>query len=241
MKAVIMAGGEGSRLRPVTTATPKPLIEFGGTPLLHHVLRRLRAAGFTQVTLALRHQADLIRRTCENTDWGRLDLRFVVERQRMGTAGALSLIPASPTPALVMNADLLTSLDFARLMRHHDRSGADATVVVTPRDTEIEHGVVEIDEQHRVLGLTERPRLTHLVNCGMYVLDPVILDHLPRGEPYDMPALLETARAAGRSVLAHLFEGEWRDIGTPRRLEEARLAFEADAALFAPRMQTADS
>ncbi|MGW7259924.1 sugar phosphate nucleotidyltransferase [Streptomyces sp. NPDC054834] len=241
MKAMIMAGGEGSRLRPLTDVTPKPLMEFGGVPLLHLVLRRLRDAGFTQVTLALRHQADVIKRSCENADWGGLDLRFVVERQRMGTAGPLALLPAPSVPTLVMNADLLTSLDFAGLMHQHDLSGADATMVVTPQDFQIQHGVVEVDEHNRVVHLTEKPRLRHLVNCGIYVLNPVILNHLPHGEPCDMPALLETARAVGRSVVAHVFEGEWRDIGTPRQLEEARTAFEADATLFSPQMQTVDS
>lgn len=159
----------------------------------------------------------------------------------MGTAGPLALVPAPSAPTLVMNADLLTSLDFAGLMHRHDLSGADATIVITPQDLQIEHGVVEVDEHHRVLCLTEKPRLRHLVNCGIYVLSPVILDYLPHGEAYDMPALLETARAAGRSVAAHVFEGEWRDIGTPRQLEEARTAFDADAALFSPQMQTVDS
>ncbi|WP_110944787.1 nucleotidyltransferase family protein [Streptomyces niger] len=234
MKAVVIAGGEGRRLGQATAITPKPLMEFEGTPLLHIILRQLRSAGFSEVTLSLRHRADLIKASCAAVNWGSLELDFIVESQRMGTAGPLKLLPPLQEATLVMNADLLTSLDFTDVMSHHSRSGADSTIVITPHDTELAHGVVRIDDNSRVVSFEEKPRIHHLINCGIYVVEPTVLDCLPGQTPCDMPVLLENLRTAGGVVGGYIFEGEWRDIGTPQQLEEARIAFRENHDTFLP-------
>ncbi|MFE5241270.1 MULTISPECIES: nucleotidyltransferase family protein [unclassified Streptomyces] len=233
MRAVVLAGGEGRRLRPATFDVPKPLMELDGEPMLHIILSQLRDAGFTRVTLSLGYRAQMIQDSIEAAGWrGGLDIDFCHESEPLGTAGPLGLVPPIEDSTLVMNADLLTDLDFAALWTGHRKAGSDATVVLAPQHIDIAHGVVRIDEDHRVVGYEEKPRLNFLISCGIYVLEPSVLDHLPAGSRYDMPALLESLRTAGGRVGGHVFDGDWCDIGTPEQLRRAAATFGSDRARF---------
>lgn len=231
MRAVVMAGGEGRRLRPATLTVPKPLMLMGDMPILHIILRQLRNAGFTQVTLSLGYRAHLIETSFGGNHWEGLDLEFRLESEPLGTAGPLGLLPALQDSTLVMNADLLTDIDFADLWSTHKKSGATATIALAPQSIDIAHGVVRVDEDRRVVDFREKPQIEFLVNSGIYVLEPGLLRFLQPGRQ-DMPSLLEAARAQGERVEGYLFDGEWRDIGTPDQLDRADRAFRADRARY---------
>ncbi|MFF5964344.1 NDP-sugar synthase [Streptomyces collinus] len=232
MKAVVLAGGEGRRLRPATLTVPKPLMPVDGMPILHIILRQLRNAGFTHVTLSLGYRAHMIETSFGGNHWEGLRLDFCLETEPLGTAGPLALLEPFDDATLVMNADLLTDIDFADLWASHKKSRAAATIALTPQSIDIAHGVVRIDQDRQVVDFHEKPRMEFLVSGGIYVLDPGLLRFLPSTGRHDMPALLETARAAGERIEGYVFDGEWRDIGTPEQLERATRAFRADRARY---------
>ncbi|MFJ8945133.1 NDP-sugar synthase [Streptomyces sp. NPDC102395] len=232
MKAVVLAGGEGRRLRPATLTVPKPLMPVDGMPILHIILRQLRNAGFTHVTLSLGYRAHMIEDSFGGSHWEGLELDFRLETEPLGTAGPLALLEPFDDATLVMNADLLTDIDFADLWSVHKKSGASATIALTPQSVDIAHGVVRIDQDRQVVDFREKPRMEFLVSGGIYVLEPGLLRFLPPTGRHDMPTLLETARAAGERIEGYVFDGEWRDIGTPEQLERAARAFRADRARY---------
>ncbi|MER5930858.1 sugar phosphate nucleotidyltransferase [Streptomyces sp. NPDC002054] len=232
MRAVVLAGGEGRRLRPATLTIPKPLMAVDGTPILHLILRQLSGAGFTHVTLSLGYRAHMIEASFGGNRWSGLELDFSLEREPLGTAGPLALLPPPEDSTLVMNADVLTDLDFAGLWSRHKKSQATATIALAPQHLDIAHGVVHIDEEERVTDFREKPRMEFLVSSGIYVLEPALLDYLPPRGRYDMPTLLETARRQGERIEGHVFDGAWHDIGTPEQLAEATAAFRADRARY---------
>jgi len=232
VNAVILAGGEGRRLLPVTLAMPKPLIPLDGTPILEIILLQLRDAGFSHVTLSLGYRAEMIQ------DWfgdgRRLGLRldYSTELQPLGTAGPLSLLRRFDGSTLVMNADVLTDLDFADLWAWHRTTGAAATIALRTYELDLPYGVVEIDERNRVVSYQEKPCLRVTINCGIYMLEPMVLGYLPDGAPCDMPSLLEAVRADGGRVEGYCFDGEWIDIGTPAALSRATEALRAERARY---------
>ncbi|MFF8097207.1 NDP-sugar synthase [Streptomyces sp. NPDC016675] len=240
MRAVVLAGGEGRRLRPATLTVPKPLIPIDGIPILHIILTQLKNAGFTRVTLSLGYRAHMIRASFGGNRWSGLELDFSLEEEPLGTAGPLALLPPFEESTLVMNADLLTDVDFADLWSHHGKSQAAATIALSPQEIDIAHGVVELDEERRVTDFREKPRLTFLVSAGIYVLEPSLLRFLPPRGRHDMPALLDRARAHGERVEGYVVEGDWRDIGTPEQLDLATTAFRADRARYLGRRGAAE-
>lgn len=232
MRAVLLAGGEGRRLRPATLTVPKPLMPVDGMPILHIILRQLMNAGFTHATLSLGYRAHMIQGSFADSDWEGLELDFCLETEPLGTAGPLNLLEPFEDTTLVMNADLLTDIDFADLWTGHKRSGAAATIALAPQSIDIAHGVVRIDQHRRVVDFQEKPRMDFLVSGGIYVLEPGVLSFLPSVGRHDMPTLLEAARAAGERIEGYVFDGEWRDIGTPEQLEQATHDFRADRARY---------
>lgn len=240
MRAVVLAGGEGRRLRPATLATPKPLIPIDGIPILHIILTQLKSAGFTHVSLSLGYRAHMIKASFGGNRWGDLELDFVQEEEPLGTAGPLALLAPFEDSTLVMNADLLTDIDFADMVRSHKKSQAAATVALSRQDIDIAHGVVELDEDRRVTDFREKPRLSFLVSGGIYVLEPSLLRLLPPRGQHDMPALLDRARAEGELIEGHVIEGDWHDIGTPEQLDLAAAAFRADRARYLGRRAAAE-
>ena len=216
-----MAGGQGVRMRPYTTVLPKPLLPVGDRPILAILLEQLSAAGASRIDVCLGYLGELISAYLEQTppDIGDTGIHFNTEREPLGTAGALREVGSLDEPFLLLNGDVLTSLDFGGLMASHLGSGADLTVTVRTNRTEIGSGVLTLDGE-RITAYNEKPVLEHEVSMGIYAISPGALEFLPEGR-VDVPELVESLIAAGRPVVAHRLEGSWYDIGTPEDHRQA--------------------
>ncbi|MBN1844589.1 MAG: NTP transferase domain-containing protein [Sedimentisphaerales bacterium] len=221
VRAVILAGGKGTRLKPYTTVFPKPLIPLGDMPILEIVLRQLGRLGFKDITLSVNHLADLIRAFFgDGSSWG-LHLDYCMEDKPLGTAGSLSLVQHLTPTFLVMNGDLLTTLDYSRLVEAHRQSGADATIAVFPRVVRIDFGVLDVGPAGELAGYHEKPTYEYLVSMGVNVLEKTVLEHIPYAQYLDIPTLMMNLRQAGRKVLTYRSDCEWLDIGRPDDYESA--------------------
>jgi NDP-sugar pyrophosphorylase family protein len=232
MKAVIMAGGRGSRLAPYTTVLPKPLMPLTDRPVIDVVLRQLVRAGVEGIIISVGHLGSLIESWVRSeADYG-VPVSFVYEDEPLGTAGALGKMVAPEGTFLALNGDILTTLSFAELTDFHRSSGAIATMAVKERIVDVEYGVVHTDEGGSVIGLDEKPRLPYTVSMGVYAFEPAIVEHIQPGERVDFPDLLLRAIAAGTHVAAYRYDGYWRDIGNRNDYEAAIADFGADPARF---------
>ncbi len=226
LHAIVLVGGKGSRLLPYTRTRPKALLELGGHSVLEIILRRLRAFGFDRVTLCVSHLGEQIR--AEIGDGARLGLSvdYSVDERPLGTAAPLRLTLGWTGPAVVMNGDILTTLDFADLHRAHERTGSVLTVAFLRRRFTAGVGLVRLEED-RVIEVMEKPTFGLNVSSGIYVVSPSALDHIPEG-PADMPTLINNLIGHGEPVHGYGFAGSWHDIGTPARYEEAKKAFQSE-------------
>ena len=211
-KAVILAGGKGTRLAPYTLVFPKPLMPLGETPILEIVIRQLVRRGFEEVTLAVGHLAQLIESYFG--DGARFDvkIRYSREDRPLGTAGPLAAVGDLDEPFLVMNGDILTTLDYGSFLADHVESGAAASVATFRRVYTVDFGVVETDGD-RIVGYIEKPETTCDVSMGINALSPHVLERIRPGERLDMPDLLLQLIGAGEEVRSVPFEGRWLDIG----------------------------
>lgn len=213
MKAVILAGGKGTRLAPYTVVFPKPLMPLGDIPILEVVVRQLRRYGFDEVTMAVGYLAELIRAYFGDGSRFGVRIRYSKEETPLGTAGPLALIPGLDEPFLVMNGDVLTTLDFGALYRYHCQSDSIATIAMHKRSVKIDLGVIESDESNRIVGYIEKPTYNYKVSMGVYIFDPRVLGHIPSGERLDFPDLVLQLLASGERVLGYPYDGYWLDIG----------------------------
>jgi NDP-sugar pyrophosphorylase family protein len=222
---VVMAGGLGTRLRPITDDRPKPLVEVEDGPILETLLERLSAQGFCHVYLSVNYEAEMIESHFgDGSEWG-LQVEYLREEKRLGTAGPLSLLPERPAESiLVVNGDLLTTLNFGQLMDFHDEQSAVATMGVRRYRTEIPYGVAELDGR-RITGLEEKPTEEYFVNAGIYVLEPEVLDQIPDDTFFDMPELFRILVEDERHVTAYPIEEYWRDIARQEDLQKAQSEF----------------
>jgi dTDP-glucose pyrophosphorylase len=218
---VIMAGGEGKRLRPLTQNCPKPMLRVGGKPLLEIILEQCIDAGFQHFYLSVNYLKKQIQDHFGDGARWHVRIDYLEETQPLGTGGALSLLPQKPSePFFVLNSDVLTRVDYGRLLRFHYEHQAAATMCVRKHTTQIPYGVVRMDDLH-VLTLEEKPVLSHYVNAGIYLLDPALLDLVPRDRFFDMPQLLEKAIQHQHRVSAFPIHEYWLDVGHPETLERA--------------------
>jgi NDP-mannose synthase len=233
-RAVVLAGGRGTRLAPYTTVLPKPLMPVGDMPILEILVRRLRAAGIRRVTLAVGHLASLLE--AYFGDGGRfgVELDYSYEEEPAGTAGPLALVDGLDETFLVMNGDLLTTIDFADLLRAHRERAATVTVGLFEKIVPIDLGVIETDADGRITDYVEKPKLTYDVSVGIYAMEPTVLSHIPRGERLDLPDLVLRLVAAGEPVHGYRFDGTWFDIGRPDDYAAAVDHFEARRAELLP-------
>lgn len=227
MKAVILAGGKGRRLRPYTTVLPKPLMPLGDMPIIEVVLRQLAAFGFDDVTLAVGYLAELMMAYCGDGSKFGLRVRYSREEEPLGTAGPLALVEGLDETFLVMNGDVLTSLDLAAMIRQHRSSGAVATIATHQRQHQINYGIIESDASHRVTAYIEKPVHHYQVSMGIYVLEPMVLRAIPPGQYLDLPDLARQLMVDGLPVQAYPFDGYWLDIGRHDDYEQAVEEFEA--------------
>lgn len=223
--AVLLVGGRGSRLAPLTDKVPKPLLAIGGRTILERILDNLAAAGITDVHLAVNYLAEVFEeRLGDGTEAG-VHLTYLHEREPLDTAGALSLIPHTPAgPVLVLNADQITSLPFARLVEHHSRMGAAITVASFDHEVDVPYGVLRLDGA-TITGIEEKPTLRMPCNAGIYVLDPSLLALVPPATPYQMPSLIGAAMGRDLQVSAFPIVERFIDIGTRDELDKALLWF----------------
>ena len=216
VSALLMAGGKGERLRPLTLETPKPLLSVGGRPIIDYNIMKLARAGITDVTVSVRYLAEKIKSHFEKPCHG-LNVKTVEETDPLGTIGAASLIQRHPNGhTLVMNSDLLTDLSLEELYLHHSRQNADVTIAAIPYTVSVPYAILDIaDGSTLVDGMTEKPTFTYFANAGIYLFANKVLDRLRHNERKDAPDLIEDVIRDGGKVAYHPISGTWIDIGTP--------------------------
>ena len=227
MKAVILAGGKGTRLKPYTTVFPKPLMPIGDKPILEIVIRQLKSHGFDGVIITVGHLAELIMTFFNDGSKYGIKIRYSREDKPLGTAGGLGLIKKELNETfLMMNGDVLTTLDFSDLINYHKRNGAIATIALNKRDVKIDFGVVKLDDGNSIVGYTEKPKIDYLVSMGVYVFDPKVLEYIELNEYLDFPDLIKKLISNGEIVKGYVYSGYWLDIGRPDDYERANREIE---------------
>ena len=234
MHAVILAGGKGTRLLPYTLNFPKPLVPVGDYPIMEIVVRQLRQAGFGRLTILSGHLADLIQAYFgDGARWG-VQIEYVREQRPLNTAGALRLV-SNPSPdMLVMNGDILTTMDFRGLFDRHLEKGAAATVATVRREHHVDFGVIESDGDGFLAHYREKPVLDYTVSMGVYVLQRRCVDLIAPDEALGMPDLLLRVRDSGQRVYCAREPGYWLDIGRVDDYEEAQRQFADNPGRFVP-------
>ena len=224
-RAVILAGGMGTRLAPFTSVLPKPLMPIGDRAILELVVDQLAAHGLREITFCVGYLAHLIRAVFDATSNRSVSIEYVLEERALGTAGPLQLVSDLDDTFLVMNGDVLTTIDYGDLIRHHRAAGNTVTIAAHQRTIKVDYGVLELDgglgDCRPVHGYIEKPEMESKVSMGIYVVEPRALDYVPRGEFFDFPDLVLALLAAGEPVGAYVFDGLWFDIG---RVDDYQLA-----------------
>jgi dTDP-glucose pyrophosphorylase/predicted transcriptional regulator len=220
---VIMAGGRGTRLRPYTEHCPKPMLLVGDQPMLEILLEQCIASGFRQFYLSVNYlKEQIIDHFEDGTRWG-VSIDYLVENEPLGTAGSLKLLPDSvKEPFLVLNGDVLTRLNLSQLLQFHMEHKAQATLCVREHELMVPFGVVQTNGME-LAGFEEKPTYRHLVNAGVYVIEPLLLSLLPPHQFTDMPILLQSAQQAGLRVAVCPIHEYWIDVGRPETLKQAHL------------------
>ena len=220
--AVIMAGGEGTRLRPITLDIPKPMIEIGGIPLIERQIQKLVSAGIRRVYISVNYLSEVIEKHFRDGSKYGLEIRYLREEGKLGTAGSLGLLPEKPSsPIVVMNGDILTTSDFNSLYTFHCSNNADITAAAIDYRVEIPYGVFK-SKGVFVEKLEEKPSQRFLCNAGIYALSPCALDIVESPRYLNMTDLIESCLGVGRPVAVFPIHEYWNDIGTPADLEKAR-------------------
>jgi len=212
MRAVILAGGKGTRLAPYTTVLPKPLMPVGEMPILEIVIRQLAYHGFQNLTLAVGYLAELLMAYCGDGSKFGVRLNYSHEEQPLGTAGPISLVPDLNETFLVMNGDLLTTIDYSAMWKYHKERGAIATLASYCREVKIDLGVIE-SEDGWVKEYIEKPTYRYAVSTGIYIFEPEVLKFVEHGQRLDLPDLVRRLMHAGEKVNIYNFDGYWLDIG----------------------------
>jgi NDP-sugar pyrophosphorylase family protein len=237
MRAVILAGGRGTRLAPYTTVIPKPLLPVGDKPILEIIFRQLAAAGFSHVTLSLGYMSVYFRTfLAQHRSLHRLlKIDFVEEEEPTGTAGSLASIPGLSGTFLVMNGDILTNLDYRALLKAHEESGASLTIAAHQKQVKIDLGILEVGLDGCLTGYVEKPTLQYPVSMGIYVYSSSVLSYITPGEYLDFPSLVLRLIRAGKKVQAWANDATWLDLGRHEDLLEATQLFGSGGGQFLPR------
>lgn len=216
-KVVLMVGGLGTRLRPLTNNVPKPMLEVGGKPILETIVKKFVSNGFTNIVMCVNYKSEIIKDHFGSGEKFGVTIEYVHEDKRMGTAGALTLLKERPTePFFVMNGDLLTDVNFESLLDYHTLNNAMGTMCVREYDFQVPFGVVNL-EGHDIKSIVEKPIHNFFVSAGIYMLDPKCIDFIPKDEFYDMPTLFDTLVKKEENAISFPLSEYWLDIG---RLEE---------------------
>lgn len=222
---VLMVGGLGSRLRPLTQNVPKPMLHVGGKPILETIVKGFCDNGFTNITMCLGYKSDVIKDHFQDgSDFG-VNINYILENKRMGTAGALTLLDKKlDEPFFVMNGDVLTNVNFDKMLDFHNENNSKATMCVREYDIEVPYGVVNIVNE-QISSIKEKPVHKFYVNSGIYLLEPECIDLVPNNEFYDMPELFSKLIDAKEKTISFPLQEYWLDIGRMADYEKANLEY----------------
>jgi NDP-sugar pyrophosphorylase family protein len=226
MKAIVLAGGKGTRLAPYTIVLPKPLVPIGDMPILEIMIRQMKRAGVDEVILTIGHLASLLRAFFQDGERFGIKISYSYEDQPLGTAGPLSLVEGLDGTFLVTNGDILTTLNLNDLVAAHRQSGAIASIATHTRQVKIDLGVVQLNDSSGIVGYIEKPTYDYCVSMGIYVFEPRVLSYIPHNRYLDFPDLILRLIAAGERVFGYAYDGYWLDLGRPSDYEQAVADFE---------------
>ena len=229
-KAVILAGGRGTRLAPYTSVLPKPLMPVGERAILEIVVEQLARSGVESITLCVGYLSHLIRAVLDDRVADSVRIEYIQERHPLGTGAPLKLVPGLDETFLVMNGDVLTTLDYRELVRHHRERGSVLTIATHERKVKIDYGIVHVDGGDRITSFDEKPEIVAAVSMGIYVMEPAVLEHIPGEGPVDFPELVQALLHAGQAVSSYPYAGLWFDIGRQDDFQQAVEAWERDGA-----------
>lgn len=220
-KVVLMVGGLGTRLRPLTETTPKPMLKVGNKPILQTIVEKFAEYGYTNIIMCVNYKSHIIQDYFKDGKEFGVSIEYILEEQRMGTAGALSLLKDNPNePFFVMNGDLLTNVNFEHLHNYHIATNSMATMCVREYDFQLPYGVVNIKDS-KILSIEEKPTHKFFVSAGIYMLSSEVLNYIPKNEFYDMPTLFEKLIGLNQDTVSFPIREYWLDIG---RMEEYKKA-----------------
>jgi flavin reductase (DIM6/NTAB) family NADH-FMN oxidoreductase RutF/dTDP-glucose pyrophosphorylase len=226
-KAVVLAGGRGTRLAPYTSVLPKPLMPVGERAILELVVDQLESCGIKDITFCVGYLAHLIQSVFDNRENGHVSIEYVHEQEALGTAAPLKLVDGLDSTFLVMNGDVLTELDYRDLIRYHQEHGNMLTIATRARAIKVDYGILHLDVMQRVRDFEEKPEITTPVSMGIYVMEPEVLEHIPENQYFDFPHLVETMLDEGLPIGSYRYDGLWFDIGRQEDYEEAVSAWAA--------------
>ena len=226
---VVMAGGLGTRLRPLTENIPKPMLKVNGKPMLERIIERFRDLGVNEFYISINYKAAIIQNYFNNGAGWRVKINYLKEKKRLGTAGSLNLLPDNvKCPFIVVNADVLTDLDFRAIYQFHRDNNADITAAVKRVSYQVPYGVIEIDHG-RIVSLSEKPHINNCVNAGIYVLSRTALQKIPENEFFDMTDLINMLIADNKIVSSYMIQGDWVDVGQKQDYFRANNIFDKAA------------
>ena len=234
MRAVVLAGGKGTRLVPYTKILPKPLMPIGDMPILEVILLQMKEEGITDVTLTVGHLSHLLKAFFQDGSSLGLRIDYSYEEKPLGTAGPISMIDGLDSTFLVMNGDVLTKLRLRELVKFHKEQGAIATIAAHHRQNRIDLGVIIKNGDCRIADYIEKPVTDYLVSMGIYIFEPEVLKYIPRGEYLDFPDLVKILINSKEKVVGYEYDGYWQDLGRPDDYEMATRDFESMRNEFLP-------
>ena len=225
-RAIILAGGKGTRLKPYTISLPKPLVPVGTMPVIEIIIRQLARYSFDRVTITVNHMAEIIQAFCgDGSKWG-ISIDYSIEDKPLSTMGPLKLITDLPENFLIMNGDVLTDLNFSQFYNSHIENQSLFTVSTYVREEKIDYGVLEIDARNTLTGFKEKPVLSLMVSMGIYMANREILKYIPFDQPYGFDNLMLDLIHLEMPPVIMKFNGYWLDIGRPDDYEKASRDFE---------------
>lgn len=218
---VIMAGGLGTRLGDLTKDTPKPMLKVGAKPMVEHIIDMFVSHGFTKFMLSVNYKAEVIKDYFGDGSKFGIEVKYLEEKKRLGTGGALSLIDIELNESFfVTNGDVLSSLDYEKLLAYHKEQNATATMCIRKDSYQIPYGVIEVDEANNIKAMKEKPIKEFYINTGIYVLEPKVLNYVPKDEFFDLPSLFDVLKSEGKSTKSLEITDYWIDMGKPSDYEK---------------------
>ncbi|KLD99965.1 nucleotidyltransferase family protein [Aliarcobacter butzleri] len=220
---VIMAGGLGTRLGELTKDIPKPMLKVGAKPMIEHIIDMFVSHGFTKFMLSVNYKAEVIKEYFKDGSKFGIEVRYLEEKKRLGTGGALSLIDVELNePFFVTNGDVLSSLDYEELLSYHKEQNSIATMCIRKDTYQIPYGVIEIDEKNNIKAMKEKPIKDFFINTGIYVLNSEVLNYVPKDEFFDLPTLFDVLKRENKSTKAFEITDYWIDMGKPSDYEKIK-------------------